>query len=117
MKRSFSGMTAQQAPSPRTARQALVSLPGTLQTAFQKPHCARPTSAFASTKNNSSVTIDEEIDANRLARSQLMARPVIVLPDRLKGSGFPGASVTEVMAQCSTSAMLALYQFMKKLMP
>src|SRR5260370_35546638 len=100
MKRSFSGMTAQQAPSPRTARQALVSLPGTLQTAFKKPHCARPTNAFASTKNNSSVTIDEEIDANRLARSQPMVRPTMVLPDRdrPKGSGFPGASVPEAMA-------------------
>src|ERR1700692_292028 len=112
MKRSFSGMTAQQAPSPRTARQALVSLPGTLQTAFKKPHCARPTNAFASTKNNSSVTIDEEIDANRLARSQPMVRLTMVLPDRErpKGSGFPGGSVTEVMAQCSTNATRAFYQ-------
>jgi hypothetical protein len=36
MKRSFSGITAQQAPMPRTARQALVLLlSGTLQTALR----------------------------------------------------------------------------------
>ena len=36
-------MTAQQAPSPRIARQAPVWLPGTIQIAFQKPHCTKLT--------------------------------------------------------------------------
>src|ERR1700693_6423049 len=90
MKRNFSGMTAQQAPSPRTARQALVSLPGTVQTAFQKPHCARLANAFTSTAISSSDTTVEEIDANKLARSQPIARRGGVRPerDRLEGSGF-----------------------------
>src|SRR6478752_7827371 len=69
MKRNFSGMTAQQAPSPRIARQALVSLPGRLQIAFQKPHCTRLTHAFASTRISNSEMIVEGIDWNRLARS------------------------------------------------
>ncbi len=96
-----------------------MSLPGTLHTAFQNAHCTRPAAAFASTNSNSSVTIVEEIDANRLTRSHPMARPTMVRPDRdrLKGSGVPGASVTEVMAQRSTSAIRALYQFMNRLMP
>src|SRR3954447_8432593 len=117
MKRSFSGMTAQQAPSPRTIRQALLSLPGTVQTAFRKPHCIRLMNAFASTAISSSDTMLEEIDPNRLARSQRIARPTTVLFDRLrlKGIGFCGASVTEAMAQRSTSAIRALYQFMNRL--
>src|SRR4051794_6125306 len=119
MKRSFSGITAQQAPRPRTARQAVGLLSGTSQTAFQYPHCTRLTNAFASTEISSSETMLEVIDENRLARSQPMARPTKVLRDRdvPKGSGFPGACVTVVMDQRSTSAMRALYQFMNRLMP
>src|ERR1700731_3640227 len=70
MKRYFSGITAQQAPMPRAARQALVSLPGTVQTAFRTPHATRFRSAFASTAPRISVVIVEPIDANRLARIQ-----------------------------------------------
>src|SRR5713101_819620 len=119
MKRNFSGTTAQQAPSPRIARQPLVSLPGTLQIAFQKPHCTRLTLAFASTRINNTEMIVEGFDGNRLARSHLITRLPAALRYRArsKGSGFSGASVTDVMDQRSTSAMRALYQFMKKLMP
>src|SRR5467141_114547 len=119
MKRNFSGMTAQQAPSPRIARQALVSLPGRLQIAFQKPHCTRLTQAFASTRISNREMIVEGIDWNRLARSHRITRLPATLRDRdrPKGNGFSGASVTDVMDQRSTSAMRALYQFMKKLMP
>src|SRR5258705_6017576 len=118
MKRTFSGITAQQAPSPRIARQALVSLLGTLQIAFQKPHCTRLTHAFASKRISNREMIVEGIDGNRLARSHLITRlPVAVrYRDRSRESGFSGASVTDVMDQRSTSAMRALYQFMKKLM-
>src|SRR5262249_7338940 len=80
MKRYFSGITAQQAPMPRAARQALVSLPGTVQTALRRPHETRLTSAFASTANSTSVVIVEVIDENRLARIQrvtgLASQPV-----------------------------------------
>src|SRR4029077_2541122 len=118
MKRNFSGITAQQAPSPRTARQALVSLPGTLQTASQMPHCTRPNSIFASSRIKSSEMIDEAIDENRLARSQRSAQPAAprIERDRKEG-GLCGASVTDAMDQRSTSAMRALYQFMNRLMP
>src|ERR1035438_3104652 len=112
MKRSFSGITAQQAPSLRTARQAEVSLPGTLQTASQMPHRARPNSIFASSRIKSSDIIDEAIDENRLARSQRSARPPRPRFERDgKERGLCGASVTEAMDQRSTSAMRALYQF------
>src|SRR2546429_9954059 len=118
MKRTYSGITAQQAPSPRIGRQALV-LPGTLQIAFQKPHCTRLTHAFASTRISNREMIVEGIDENRLARSHLITRLPVVprCRDRPKGSGFSGASVTDVMDQRSTNAMRALYQFMKRLMP
>src|SRR6516162_4516422 len=74
MKRYFSGITAQQAPSPRAARQALESLAGVLQTASIRPHCTNDTSAFASTANSTTVTMLLVIDENRLARSQRTAR-------------------------------------------
>src|SRR5882757_509889 len=98
MKRNFSGITAQQAPIPRIARQAPVWLSGTVQIAFQKPHCPRLTNAFASSKISSSETMVEGIDGNRLARNHPMARRLAVLRDRDRpnGSGFSGASVTAV---------------------
>src|SRR6266436_9524916 len=104
MKRNFSGITAQQAPSPRIARQAPVWLSGTLQIAFQKPHCTRLTHAFASRKISSREMTVEGIDWNRLARSHPIRLPPPALRDRdrLKGSGFSGASVTEVIGQRST---------------
>ena len=82
MKRNFSGMTAQQAPSPRSARQALVSLPGTLHTAFQKPHCTKLTQAFASRKNSSKLMIAEGIDLNRFWRNHPTMRPPKVRRER-----------------------------------
>src|SRR3954465_7997552 len=99
MKRYFSGITAQQAPSPRSARQAFASFPETIQIAFQKPHCARLTPAFTSNKISSRLMIVWGIDENRLARSQAITRPLAVLRDRGRpnGSGFSGTSVIEVM--------------------
>ena len=38
MKRNFSLISAQQAPTPVTARQACVLVPGTSQTALMTPH-------------------------------------------------------------------------------
>src|SRR6185437_14392305 len=73
MKRYFSGITAQQAPTPRAARQAAVSLPGTVQIASQMPHCTKLTAAFTSSASSSSVMTDEAIEENRLARSQRSA--------------------------------------------
>src|SRR6516164_6861171 len=102
MKRYFSGITAQQAPSPRAARQALESLAGVRQTASQMPQRANETSAFASTANSTSVTTLEVIDENRLARSQRNAR----LPPRgaRAGASAEASVVVAVMAQRSTSA-------------
>src|SRR6185295_5606015 len=99
MKRYFSGITAQQAPSPRIDRQAPVWSPGTVQIAFQKPHCTRLTSALPSTAISSSEMTLDVTDANRLARSHRTARPPIVLRERalLNGSGFSGASDIDVM--------------------
>src|SRR5258708_29223888 len=101
MKRYFSGITAQQAPMPRAARHALVSLPGTVQTASQMPHCTKLTTIFASSANSSSVMTVEVIEENRLARSQrstgLASQPV---RGRLEGRG---ASAVVAMA-------LALHQ-------
>src|SRR5436309_14879172 len=119
MKRYFSGMTAQQAPSPRIARQAPVWLSGTVQIAFKKAHCTKLTEAFASRNISSSEMTDEVIDENRLARSHRVARPLPIARGRdlPKGSGLSGASVKEVIDQRSTNAMRALYQFMNRLMP
>src|SRR5580692_9220728 len=99
MKRNFSGITAQQAPSPRIARQAPVWSPGTVQIAFQNPHCTRLMSALASTKISKSEMTVEVIDANRLARSHPMMRPAKVLRycGRARGSRFFGVSVIVVM--------------------
>ena len=92
---------------------------GTVQIAFQKPHCTKLTHAFASRKISSSEMTDEVIDENRLARSHRIARPLPTLRGRdlPNGSGFSGASVNDVIDQRSTSAMRALYQFMNRLMP
>ena len=119
MKRYFSGITAQQAPRPRSARQALESLPDTIQIALVMPHCTKLTQAFASRKISSSEMMLEGIEENRLARSHLITRPPPGRRGRAppKGNGFSGADVSVVIAQRSTSAMRALYQFMKKLMP
>src|SRR6266436_7117607 len=106
MKRNFSGITAQQAPSPRIARQAPVWLSGTLQIAFQKPHCSRLTHAFASRKISSREITVEGIEENRLARSHPITPPLPLRErDRPTGSGFSGASAIEVIAQRSTSAI------------
>src|SRR5262250_336347 len=113
MKRYFSGITAQQAPSPRAARQALVSLPGTVQTAFRMPHCTKPISIFASSANRSSVMMVEVIDENRLVRIQrsagLESQNVRGRPEDREACG---ESAVMAMAQRSTSAICALYQFM-----
>src|SRR3569833_2455763 len=99
MKRNFSGITAQQAPRPRTARQALELLSGTDQTAFKIPHCTRLATAFASRANSSTKTMLDAIEENRLARSQPTARPIRLLRHRARsnGSGFPGTCVSVVM--------------------
>src|SRR5882757_4720513 len=112
MKRSFSGMTAQQAPSPRSARQALVSLPGTLHTAFQRPHCTKLTHAFTSTKISSRLTIVEGIELNRFWRSHPTRGPPNVRRDRgrLIGSGSCGVGVTDAIA-------LALHQRDARIVP
>jgi hypothetical protein len=97
MKRYFSGTTAQQAPSPWTARHTLVSLPGTVQTARKIPHWTKLIITLASSKINSSVTRLDEIDENRLARSQRSRRFAAA-----SGRGWlndrRGASSAEVMA-------------------
>src|SRR5581483_4721547 len=117
MKRYFSGMTAQQAPMPRAARQAVVSLAGTVQTALRMPHATRFRSALPSTTIRISVVIVEPIEGNKLARIQrvtgLASQP---LRTRLVGRGLLGTSVRTVIAQRSVSAMRALYQFMNRLM-
>src|ERR1700704_257347 len=89
-----------------------------IQIAFQKPHCTKLTHAFASRKISRSEMTDEGIDENRLVRNQRIARPLPTLRGRdlPNGSGFSGASVNDVIDQRSTSAMRALYQFMKRLM-
>src|SRR5438045_706550 len=108
MKRYFSGITAQQAPTPRAARQAEVSLPGTLQTASQIPHCTKLATAFTSSASSSSVMTVEVIEGNRLARSQRNAgcesQPV---RGRLEGRG---ASAVVAMA-------LALHQRDMRVVP
>src|ERR1700741_4601737 len=111
MKRYFSGMTAQQAPSPRAARQALVSLPGTLKTASQRPHCARLATIFTSSAIRSSVIRLEEIDENKLARSQRQARRVALEPDcgRL--------SVCESSTSAAELMTLALHQRDARVVP
>src|ERR1700760_3989314 len=117
MKRYFSGITAQQAPMPCAARQALVSLPGAVHTALRMPHRTRFRSAFASTAPRTSVVIVEPIEENKLARIQrvtgLAFQPVRT---RSVGRGLLGTSVSVVIAQRSVSAMRALYQFMNRLM-
>src|ERR1700743_1509940 len=118
VKRYFSGMTAQQAPMPRAARQALVSLPGAVHTALRMPHVTRLTMAFPSTTARITVVIVDVIEGNRLARIQrvtgLASQPVRT---RAVGRGLFGTSVRTVIAQRSVSAMRALYQFMNRLMP
>ena len=90
-------------------------MPGTVQIASQMPHCTKFTAAFSSSASSSSVMMDEVIEENRLARSQRSAgcasQPV---RGRLEGRG---ASAVVAMAQRSTSAICALYQFMNRLMP
>src|SRR5437879_6073673 len=70
------------------------------QIAFAMPHCTRPKSALPSTRISSSDMMDDEIEANRLARSHAMVRPAIVLRirGRSRGSGFSGSDVSDVMS-------------------
>src|SRR5215813_3575297 len=99
MKRYFSGMTAQQAPTPRAARHALVSLPGTLHTALRMPHWTRFTIAFASTTNRINVVMVDGIDENRLARIQRVTG-LASQPERARvvGRGLFGTSVRTLIA-------------------
>src|SRR5512140_21568 len=104
MKRYFSGITAQQAPSPRTARQALESLAGTSQTAFAIPHCVKPTSAFTSTAPITSVMMLFDIDENKLARSQ-------------RSAGLPACGRRAARGTSATSVMSALHQLDARIVP
>src|SRR6185436_5980147 len=99
MKRYFSGITAQQAPSPRIDRQAPVWSPGTDQIAFQRPHCTRLSRALPNSATRSREITEDVIEAKRFARSQRMTRPPGTLRDRalLNGSGFCGASEIDDM--------------------
>src|ERR1700752_4765084 len=109
MKRSFSGMTAQQAPSPRTARQAAGLLAsGTLQTALSHPHCTRLHNPLPSRSSSSSVMMVEGMVANKLARIQTMAAPTGVRCTR--GRGVSGMSDMTVIA-------LALHQRDARIVP
>ncbi len=117
MKRYFSGMTAQQAPRPRIARQALVSLPGTIQTAFAMPHCTKLTQAFASRKISSSEMMPRGSTRTDWRAAIATTRAAQLRRGAAGAGGKSGMSVIAVIAQRSTSAMRALYQFMKKLMP
>src|SRR5882757_822854 len=85
---------------PRSARQALVSPPETFQIALAMPHCQRLTQALPSTASNSSVTMVEGIDGNRLARSQPMIWPPSVRGARVRpiGSGSCGTWASELMS-------------------
>src|SRR5215475_376124 len=100
MKRYFSGITAQQAPSPRAARQALVSLPGTVQTASQMPHAMKVMTNSTRTAISSNEMMVEEIDENRLARSQRRTGLWAPQPTggRVTGRGACGASVAVTIA-------------------
>src|SRR6266403_6265967 len=100
MKRIFSGITAQQAPSPRIARQASLWPAGAVQIAFQKPHCTRLTHALASRKISSSEITVEGIDENRLARSHPITPPLALSErGRPTGSGLFGISAIAVIDQ------------------
>src|SRR6516164_880496 len=103
MKRIFSGITAQHAPTPRIARHALVLLPGTLQIASHIPHCTRLNSILASRNSRTSVTIDEKIEENRLACSQRSARAAVPRSERERSAREPCVSTADVM-------VLALHQ-------
>src|SRR5580704_4062654 len=81
MKRYFSAMTAQQAPSPRAARQALESFPGVAQTASQMPHCTSPYSALTSSASSRSVITLDEIDSGDTQRRRA-EHPKLPLADR-----------------------------------
>src|SRR5579871_5904232 len=100
MKRYFSGITAQQAPRPRAARQALESLAGVLQIASTMPHCTNETSAFTSSASDTSVTMLEVIEGNRLARSQRTTR----LPPRGDRAGL-SVDVSVVVVAVMASAL------------
>src|SRR6267378_475182 len=112
MKRYFSGITAQQAPSPRIDRHAAVWSPGRDQIAFQKPHCTRLSSALPSSAISSSEMIEDVTEANKSARSQRITRRPGTLRDRapLNGRGFCGASDIDVMGS-------ALHQRDARLVP
>src|SRR4029453_6274634 len=111
MKRSFSGITAQQAPRPRTARQAAVLLAsGTLQTALSHPHCTRLISPLPSTSRSSSVMMVEGMVANRFVRSHAMTSPAAVRFTRGRARGLSGISDMTVIA-------LALHQRDARVVP
>src|SRR5579871_952866 len=110
MKRYFSGITAQQAPSPRAARQALESLAGVLQTASTMPHRTNDTSAFTSSASNTRVTMLEAIEENRFARSQRTNR----LPPRGDRAGLSVEVSTAVVVAVMT---LSLHQRDARVVP
>src|SRR5215469_11561467 len=95
MKRYFSGMTAQQAPRPRAARQALELPAGAHQTASRMPQVTSEISAFTSSAESTSVVRLDDIDENRLARSHRHAR---VCADDVRTIERSWTSVADVMA-------------------
>lgn len=95
MKRYFSGMIAQQAPTPRTARQALESFAGVNQTALAMPHCTKLKIPLASTASSTTERMPFGIDENRLARSQRSTGFPIC--GRRAARGTSGMSVIAVM--------------------
>src|SRR3974377_1752687 len=97
MKRIFSGITAQQAPTPRIARHALVLLPGTLQIASHIPHCTRLNSIFASRKISTSEMTDEKIDENRFSRTQRSRRRAVPRSERGRSAREPRVSTADVI--------------------
>src|SRR5436305_1419458 len=68
MKRCFSATTAQQAPVPRSARQACDWLSGTHHTALITPHCKKAHAAFAVTSASTIVSAVDSQDENRFLR-------------------------------------------------
>src|SRR3954452_14325906 len=96
MKRYFSGMIAQHAPTPRTARQALESFAGTSQTALAMPHCTKLKMAFASTASKMTETMPFGIDENKLVRSQRSTG--LPICGRRAARGASGISAIAVMS-------------------
>src|SRR5687767_1045262 len=104
MKRHFSAITPQQAPSPRAAWQAFAS---GRQTALATIHSTMPGRYQAASATKTSVAIALGRSANRLARRRA-ASPVVRAGAGRGGTGWK----TAAMAQRSRIADFLLYQFM-----